>query len=263
MESEPLNPNLELLRDAESALFLAYLKPGMRVLELGGGNGYQAKRVSDHGCFVVSLDVRDRPRPDLLHFPVEDYDGVHIPAGEATFDAVFSSSVLEHIRDLPATLREVRRVLKPSGFAVHIMPSAVWRFWTILARYPYFAKRLLRPPPAAAAPRGAKDERSPLRRLGSLIKRALIEPPHGEYSSSFAELYHYRRDVWRRIFEQNGYDVVDAHDNGLFYTGFSTFPVLSIARRRALARLLGASCNVFVVKPKGSGSPASGAPSTP
>jgi len=198
---EPFNANLELLRHAEAELLLAHPTPGMKVLDFGGGNGYQAKRIAEHGCDVASIDISGRARPAVQYFPVRDYDGVTIPFGDATFDVVFSSSVLEHLRDLPTTLREVRRVLKPQGFAVHIMPSPVWRFWTIATHYPYFVKRMFQSRRAGAGAASAlPDRRSRLRRFASLIKGALIEPPHGEFPSAFAELYHYRRDVWCRVF---------------------------------------------------------------
>src|SRR6185436_17362644 len=95
LDRRPMNLNLEALRSAESELLLAHLRPGMRVLELGGGNGLQARLLHEHGCVVTSVDVPGRQRPEVQHFPVEDYDGIHVPAEDASFDAVFSSNVLE------------------------------------------------------------------------------------------------------------------------------------------------------------------------
>ncbi|MEO7330536.1 MAG: class I SAM-dependent methyltransferase [Minicystis sp.] len=239
------NPNLEQLRRAESALVLAHLTPGMRVIELGGGNGLQAKMMEDFGCSVRSIDVPGRQPPPVQHFPVEDYDGVHIPGADASFDVVFSSSVLEHVRDLPALFAEMRRVLTPSGFMVHIVPGTVWRFWTSVARYRLLLGELLHPGPAPAV----ADPRSRLRRAASFTKALLIEPPHGEHANALVELYHFNRRVWMRVFEENGWVVSEAYGNGLFYTGCSTFPDLSLERRRRLSRLLGSSCQVFVLRP--------------
>ena len=38
-----------------------------------------------------------------------------LPFGNGSFDAAIMSSVIEHIEDLPAALKEVRRVLRPGG----------------------------------------------------------------------------------------------------------------------------------------------------
>jgi ubiquinone/menaquinone biosynthesis C-methylase UbiE len=246
MSDETQNPNLSLLRSAESELLLAHLRPGMRVLELGGGNGFQAKLLHDHGCVVTSLDIPSRSAPVVQYFPVQSYDGTRIPAPEASFDAVFSASVLEHVRDLPALFTDLRRVLTPEGFMVHIVPSPVWRLWTSLARYPFLARELVQ---SGLSP-APGDTRGPLRRAASFLKTLLIEPPHGEYQSALVELYHYRHRSWSRLFERTGWSVVESYGNGLFYTGVSTFPNLSLATRRRLAKLLGSSCIVFVLRPK-------------
>jgi SAM-dependent methyltransferase len=50
----------------------------------------------------------------------------HLPFEDNTFDLVASHEVFEHIADVPAAVREVKRVLKPSGIAyinIHLFPS--------------------------------------------------------------------------------------------------------------------------------------------
>jgi len=50
------------------------------------------------------------------------YDGLHLPFGDASVDAVFASHVLEHVQDAEAAVREWFRVVKPGGFIVCIVP---------------------------------------------------------------------------------------------------------------------------------------------
>ena len=65
---------------------------------------------------------------------------MEIPFTDKSFDMVFSSSVLEHVRDLPATLSEIHRVLKTNELAAHVLPNCSWRFWKSVAHYLFVFK---------------------------------------------------------------------------------------------------------------------------
>jgi SAM-dependent methyltransferase len=201
---------------------------------------------------VVALDVEDYSQVGRMFHPVTVYDGVNIPAGPESFDIVFSSNVLEHVKQLDALLQESKRVLRPDGIAVHILPSAAWRLWTIATHYPWLlsmgverilSSKVLQSDGASPGPRVAR-KRNPVRFLRMVLGLA----PHGEYSSSLAELYHYSRPVWRGIFERNGFRVVAEADNGLFYTGNDLVSAkVGVPARRKLATVLGTSCSVFIL----------------
>lgn len=243
--------HLEQLRNAEFAVVRRWLAPGARVLELGGGSGYQARLMADLGCDVTSIDIADRPRAQESFYPVQDYDGEHIPFADGSFDIVFSSNVLEHVRNLPELLAETRRVLTPDGLAIHLLPSSTWRFWTTLTHYLYLGKvvlRLQRPVPGmitATSPGQAISKRG----LLATLKRAIFQPPHGEYPNVFAELYYFSRYRWSRVFPQQRFRILVSSSNGLFYTGYALLPDLPMRTRRRLAPLLGASCHLFVLRP--------------
>jgi SAM-dependent methyltransferase len=239
------------LRRAELARVRRWFVPGQRVLELGGGSGYQASLLAAWGCRVVSLDLPGRPPAGESYYPIRDYDGQNVPFAAGTFDRVFSSNVLEHVRGLPALLAETRRVLKPGGLGVHLMPTPGWRLWTSVAHYGYLAKCLLggdRAIPGVARAKTAGDVLA-ARGAGYLLRRALFAGPHGEWPNAAAELYGFSRRRWTRVFETNGFGIVQVADNGVFYTGYGLFPGRSLAARRRLARWLGPACHVFVVQP--------------
>lgn len=230
----------------------------MRVLELGGGNGYQASVIASWGCETVSVEIRSRPPEPSFH-PLIDYDGRNLPFRKDCFDRVYSSNVLEHITvsELAGVFAELRRVLRAGGLIIHILPSTQWRFWTMITYYVTFWRKVAadltgdkRQPRvhqrcAGAAPAARA---SLARRVFKFLRKALIEPAHGEYSSALAELYYFSRRRWRNLFERSSFEIVFEGDNGLFYTGYGILPQLSIARRRTLARILGPSCSVFVMR---------------
>ena len=96
--------------------------PGMRVLDLGTGVGAMAERLA--ACFpgieLVGLDLRESQLAVARRrHPVAEYvqgDARAMPFGDATFDRVHGSWLLEHVADPARVLAEVRRVLKPGGY---------------------------------------------------------------------------------------------------------------------------------------------------
>jgi SAM-dependent methyltransferase len=108
-----------------------------RVLEVGSCdvNGSPRRVLEPHGpSLYLGIDLRHGPGVDLV------LDVVDAPArlGEASFDVVICTEVLEHIRDWRAALDAMKRTLRPDGvllvttrspgFPLHDFPSDYWRF---------------------------------------------------------------------------------------------------------------------------------------
>jgi SAM-dependent methyltransferase len=238
----------ERVRSSEFERVHHFFEPGMRVLELGGGNGYQARIIASLGCSVISIDVSDRPKPVTQYFEVIDYDGKTLPFGDREFDLIFSSHVLEHVADPHRMLGEIRRVMRQGAFAIHVLPSAAWRLSTIPAHYVYALKYILGKreiPGLPVAPTLTATAHK--KGLGHALRRAVFPGPHGEYPNAFAELYYFTRSRWSRVFRQSGFQVQSVTPNEIFLTGYGLIPSLSIRTRRRLAAILGSSSNTFVV----------------
>ena len=252
-----MDKHLERLRREEVNSVREYFKPGMRVLEIGGGSGFQASIIESLGCHVVSIDIAENPGSVSPYHPVEIYDGQTIPYPDSYFDVVFSSNSLEHISPLIPMLKEIRRVLKKDGIAIHILPSATWRFWTSLTYYVYLIKlalNLIRNkesikesiPGAAAKTASLKTIKG--HGIFTLIRRSLYDRPHGEYPNALSELYYFSRRRWLKTFKNNGFEVLRATGNSIFYTGYKLFPRLPIVVRKRMSHLLGSACHIFVMR---------------
>jgi SAM-dependent methyltransferase len=107
------------------------LAPGRRALELGCGTGLFTEKVARSGATLVGIDLSQdllaRARARTASLP-----NVRLTCGnaeetgfpDASFDAVYGSSILHHL-DLDRALREVARVLRPGGVAVFTEPNIV------------------------------------------------------------------------------------------------------------------------------------------
>lgn len=208
--------HLEAIRLYEIEQVLALLGDccNKRLLEIGGGTGWQAKFLSQRGFGVESIDVTSHE--DKV-WPVKVYDGFHIPFEDNEFDLVFSSNVLEHIPHIVEFQSEIQRVLKHGGLTLHLVPSSSWRFWTNVTEI-------------------IKRWRPPLR--------------HGEHAhNAFLELFYFRKRWWINLFENTGWEIIDVSDNDLFYTGGSLLDnKLSLQARTRMSRVLGSSCHVFLLQ---------------
>jgi ubiquinone/menaquinone biosynthesis C-methylase UbiE len=246
------------LRQAELDLVLkeiaARKSSGSSIVEIGGGGGWQAKLLADAGYAVRSFDVAVSEFSGRRVFPIEDYDGHHIPAPDASFDVVFSSNVLEHIEHVRAFQAELHRVLKPDGIAIHLLPSASWRIWTSLAHYPWVAKAAIGsflPKRGNSASHDVEVvERAAKRRsVGALLSLVLLSPRHGEVGNAFSEVWHFSRHRWTPLFEATGWRIVSRSSNRLFYTGYAVLAwQLGLPARRRLSGILGSSCLVYVLE---------------
>jgi SAM-dependent methyltransferase len=115
----------------------ASLGGGLRVLDLGAGNGWLSYRAALDGHFATALDIRDDQVDGLgaaapflartggrMRTLVAAFEAIPVPA--ASFDlAVFNAS-LHYATDLPAVLAEAARAVRPGG-RLAILDSPFYR----------------------------------------------------------------------------------------------------------------------------------------
>ncbi len=102
-------------------------QPGERVLEIGPGTGYYTLDIAEwvgpdgrveifdlQQKFLDHVGARAAER-DLGNVVPAQGDATALPYADASVDAVVLTAVLGEIPDPVAALREIRRVLKPSG----------------------------------------------------------------------------------------------------------------------------------------------------
>jgi SAM-dependent methyltransferase len=247
-ESDPGWGHLERLRADELRSVVDRFPPSARVLELGAGSGFQSAWLRRLGHTVSAVDVEEGGEEGGHEHPVTVYDGVHLPFDAGAFDVVFSSNVLEHVRDLDGLLADVRRVLAPGGVVISILPSSTWRLWTTVAHYPFLAKfAVTRRLPTPSRSRAAVNR--PVSSVSNKLRKIVAPTAHGEFPSASRELLTFRRRWWTQRLEQAGFRIVRVESLGLFYTGYSIFERASVAARHTAARVLGSSTYVVIAEP--------------
>ena len=140
------------------------------------------------------------------------------------FDFIFSSSALEHVADRKATLKEMKRVLKPDGNMILIVPTHMPSLYAFPHLFLYVVARVLKllfkAKTAEIDNRGNNlvmdGERSDIyndKKL-SLWKRFFkkhpsfpLPEPHGEYKNIFDELKSQFPGVWLSMVKSEGFKI--------------------------------------------------------
>jgi len=250
------------LRRYELDLIIPLLRKRGRILEIGAGTGYQASILRELGYNLVPIDLPTRAYAEYSKIDIVPYDGENIPFTDNDFDVVFSSNVLEHIYNLEKIQDEIKRVLKPGGLAIHVLPTASWRIWTSLTNYVYIMKLLTNyisnifyKSDNSLSPLYEKNEfNKKIANYGLKRKifRLLIPPKHGERGNVLTETFYFSRFFWLPLFERTGWHVEKYFPNRILYTDFvALVPKLSLKTRRSLSLFLGSSCIIYILKNNG------------
>jgi SAM-dependent methyltransferase len=112
-----------------------------RVLEVGSGRGELAGQIADQlGADVVAVDQSSRMVELTRARGVEAIvgDAQELPFRDSSFDCAVAAWMLYHVPDLDRALRELRRVLRPTGRLVAATNSerTLSELWGAVGRGP-------------------------------------------------------------------------------------------------------------------------------
>jgi len=97
------------------------------ILDFGCGAGRTVYSLLDQGYInAVGYDPKNylelRDPKDVSLFTVGNANG-RLPFEDNSFDLIISEEVLEHVKDQVEVLRELHRIMRPGGVALHVFPA--------------------------------------------------------------------------------------------------------------------------------------------
>lgn len=130
LRENPFQPATSWWRSIELAVVIEHGLPRGSGLDLGCGDGKLMRILLDAagaapdlvGVDIDPLETRDAAASGVYRC-VHTAPGGALPEPDASFDFVFSNSVLEHIPQLDPVLAEAARVLRPGGTFLCTVPS--------------------------------------------------------------------------------------------------------------------------------------------
>jgi len=199
-------------------------------LEIGAGDGFQTTLLASYVENLISSDLNfNRIKLKVLgvEYKVLDADEMEGIFEPNTFDFIFSSNVLEHVRNPVRVLSSAQVALKSDGIAVHIVPNRLMKIFYLLFYYPdlvlLLAERLLGRLWGKPFFRGAGiNLENNINKVGKppgRFKKFLLPSVHGNFKGHWEEFKAFGREAWEKKLMDAGY-WPEHYARGPIFSGF-------------------------------------------
>lgn len=224
-----------------------------KILEIGAGDGYMSKVLSEAGFNVTSTDPAPR-KPS--RYDVQEMDVCNLKFDRSSYDFILSSNVLEHIGNLPKALSEMKRVLKSGGIMIHTVPTVYCNLATMIVQPIAYFRNIFLFLSGRAKIKVNKNRTKLVQFLIYIYKmafnilnplRLIIAKGHGASKNRFWALYVWRRVYWRRIFCGNGLEVGSIERVPYLYSMHKLFPFRMDRFRRIMGKKFN-SVDIYCLK---------------
>ena len=144
---------------------------GKRLLDVGCREGAQSRAFEALGYRVASIDVDARYEKCVV---CDANDA--LPFRDGTFDVVWSSEVIEHLKDPAAAIREMHRVVRPGGVIVMTTPNSYALYFRLLALVGLTPRKIQRRDHLHFFDRGDIDRLCPHATVFGFLPFTLVRP---------------------------------------------------------------------------------------
>jgi SAM-dependent methyltransferase len=237
---------IEFIRDEELQHIKEILSNNKikKILEIGGKDGYHAKRFTDWGFDVISIDMN----PVSTYFDVKKMDATDLQFESNSFDLVFSSHVIAHIQDKKLVFNEINRVVKNKGLIIHIVPS---NWWSLITNFWYY---ILLPKLAYQKIRNRSNSKSWKSKNNEILHQGenrlinlLINHPLGTEKSFIIEIFKFSKNNWAKLFTTYENTVIKKLNGPLVYSGYNILKNHGIKIRKKIANVFPCSY-IFIIE---------------
>jgi len=242
---------LHFIRNIELETILKFLpKDKIKILEVGGGDGYIAKKIFELGYDVTSIDVQPRNDEDSF-FKVDKCDTKKLSFDSETFDLVISFHVIPHVKDKIIFFAELKRVVKNDGLFIHVVPTVWWSLITNFLHYVLMPKNVwcIRKTKKKTNSNTYtnKEKNNNIKKYGKLSNYLFLHPL-GENPSFIHEFFYFTNNSWQKLFNKNGFTMFQEGNCSYLYSGHSVFKMKFLEFRKTFGKYFWASSCYFILK---------------
>lgn len=239
---------LHKLRKAEIEQIIKFFPSdkNSKILEVGGGDGFQAKIVAELGYEVTSIDTN--PKLPNYHEVLKANISL-IDYQSETFDVIFSSHVLPHIKNLDCAFIEMKRVLRKDGIIIHIVPTSWWSLVTNFWHYILIPKKMwiiIKSDKGKSNKNNSNESQNNSRKKSTKLINYLLLHPLGENPSFLHEFFYFSDKYWQELFKKNGFVIKQKGNCPLLYSGYGVFKMKLQNLRKTLANYSVTSSRYYI-----------------
>lgn len=209
------------LKNNEISIIQSFLpSKNSKILEIGGGNGYQSNIFNSLGYFVTSVDIEPK---NPQYFEVQKIKSEKLDFNDNEFDIVFSSNVVAHVENKAIFFKEIKRVLKDDGVMIHVVPSSWWSIFTNIWHYLFipsyfiksFRRKISKSEITTKFPNPIKNNDT----RDYKFKR-LFYHPLGTDISFIHEIFKFSKTSWKHFFLSFDFIIVSIENDTMLTTGY-------------------------------------------
>ncbi len=225
--------------EVDLALRSLHLKKNIKILEIGGGDGFNAKCISEAGYNITSIDIQPR-YPQSFH--VKEGDALKMNFSNKSFDVIFTCHVLPYIEDFKTGFDEMKRVLKNDGKIIHIVPTTWWSIITNIWHFIFLPINILK---FIKKDKSAKkqNQENKLNVNPNILRvmNYIFLNPLGIHPSFFHEIYYFSDFHWKKLFKKYNFEIINIKNTPFLYSGHNVFMNQFLKSRKVASKIFPSS----------------------
>ena len=198
----------------------------LNILEFGCGAGYQTPYIQTLGNVIATDIYKHENIANIKNINFVQTSILNTQFKDKEFDLLFSNHVIEHIHDISAAFKELKRIGKDDALYVFSVPTNIWLLLSIPAQLNSKSRHLL----SKLLPKqvGNEIKKSSLRNNGaeskSILKQLALSGHGGVYTEFFDCYNHFKIKTWKKLFIDNDFLIV--HTKPLLLYSPAEFPFI-------------------------------------
>ncbi|MBW6451254.1 MAG: class I SAM-dependent methyltransferase [DPANN group archaeon] len=205
-------------------------------LEVGAGDGYQTTLLQEYVKQIISSNYNikqiSKIKSKQIKYMECDAEQIDTYFKKDEFDIIFSSNLIEHLKNPNQFLNGIHKILKNDGITIHCIPNSFWKITQIIFHYINLIVVLFERITNNSINKSQKkqfDNNPKITTKRSKLIRLLFPLPHGAYDSNYKELILFRKNRWIKEFNDADFNIIAilkgpvASGYGLGFTKIKTF----------------------------------------